>query len=74
MNIVVTDVNDNDPEFNLTITTNFTVEEEKTNLFVGQVMVSDIFSVLFFSHVYYLLFSRLFYSHMLLFLINCADH
>ncbi|XP_042288750.1 protocadherin-15-like isoform X7 [Thunnus maccoyii] len=41
VNIVVTDVNDNDPEFNLTIPTNFTVQEEKTNLFVGQVMATD---------------------------------
>eukprot|EP00064_Thunnus_orientalis_P000719 superscaffoldBa00000039_g720 len=41
VNIVVTDVNDNDPEFNLTIPTNFTVQEEKANLFVGQVMATD---------------------------------
>lgn len=40
MNIVVTDVNDNDPMFNLTLSTNFTVQEEQANLFVGQVEVS----------------------------------
>lgn len=38
--MVVTDVNDNDPEFDLTIPTNFTVQEEEANLFVGQVRVS----------------------------------
>lgn len=43
MNIVVTDVNDNDPEFDLPIPTNFTVQEEEANLFVGQVAVSVIF-------------------------------
>ncbi|XP_047459722.1 protocadherin-15-like isoform X2 [Mugil cephalus] len=41
VNIVVTDVNDNDPKFDLTITTNFTVQEEQANLFVGQVMATD---------------------------------
>lgn len=40
MNIVVTDVNDNDPEFDPTMSTNFTVQEEEANLFVGQVKVS----------------------------------
>lgn len=42
VNIVVTDVNDNDPEFDLTIPINFTVREEEANLFVGQVRVSNI--------------------------------
>lgn len=42
MNIVVTDVNDNDPEFDLTIPINFTVREEEASLFVGQVLVSNI--------------------------------
>lgn len=45
VNIVVTDVNDNDPVFNLTIPTNFTVREEQANLFVGQVRVSVMFYV-----------------------------
>lgn len=48
MNIVITDVNDNDPVFDLTIPTNFTVQEEKANVFVGQVRVSLI-SLFFFS-------------------------
>lgn len=43
MSIVVTDVNDNDPVFNRTINTNFTVREEEANLFVGQVVVSEMF-------------------------------
>ena len=42
MNIVVTDVNDNDPEFDITIPTNFTVREEEADLFIGQVRVSVI--------------------------------
>ncbi|XP_045926253.1 protocadherin-15-like isoform X1 [Micropterus dolomieu] len=41
VNIVVTDVNDNDPVFNLTMPTNFTVQEEQANLFVGQVRATD---------------------------------
>uniref|UniRef100_A0A3B4UH48 Protocadherin-15 n=1 Tax=Seriola dumerili TaxID=41447 RepID=A0A3B4UH48_SERDU len=41
VNIVVTDVNDNDPVFNLTTPTNFTVQEEQANLFVGQVRATD---------------------------------
>lgn len=40
MNIVVTDVNDNDPKFDLTIPSNFSVQEEEANLFVGRVRVS----------------------------------
>lgn len=43
MNIVVTDVNDNDPQFDFTTPTNFTVQEEEANLFVGQVVVSVMF-------------------------------
>ncbi|XP_055358409.1 protocadherin-15 isoform X2 [Betta splendens] len=39
--VVVTDVNDNDPMFNLTMPTNFTVREEQANLFVGQVTATD---------------------------------
>ncbi len=52
MNIVVTDVNDNDPEFDLTIPTNFTVREEEADLFVGQVRVSlmVVCFLIFFSH------------------------
>ncbi|XP_070697241.1 protocadherin-15-like [Pempheris klunzingeri] len=41
VNIVVTDVNDNDPEFDLTMPTNFTVREEEANWFVGQVVATD---------------------------------
>ncbi|XP_028459007.1 protocadherin-15 isoform X4 [Perca flavescens] len=41
VNIVVTDVNDNDPKFDLTILKNFTVREEEANLFVGQVRATD---------------------------------
>ncbi|XP_037637635.1 protocadherin-15-like isoform X7 [Sebastes umbrosus] len=41
VNIVVTDVNDNDPEFDLAILTNFTVREEEANLFVGEVLATD---------------------------------
>uniref|UniRef100_A0A3P8WDW9 Protocadherin-15 n=1 Tax=Cynoglossus semilaevis TaxID=244447 RepID=A0A3P8WDW9_CYNSE len=41
VNIVVTDVNDNDPAFNLTLPTNFTVEEEQANLFIGEVLATD---------------------------------
>lgn len=40
--MVVTDVNDNDPEFDLTIPVNFTVQEEEAALFVGQVRVSGV--------------------------------
>lgn len=36
----MTDVNDNDPTFNLTIPSNFSVREEEANLFVGEVKVS----------------------------------
>ncbi|XP_061915590.1 protocadherin-15-like [Entelurus aequoreus] len=39
--VVVTDVNDNDPEFEDTAPLNFTVQEEKANLFVGQVKATD---------------------------------
>ncbi|XP_053731192.1 protocadherin-15-like [Synchiropus splendidus] len=41
VNIVVTDVNDNDPEFDATFPTNFTVQEEEKDLFVGQVQATD---------------------------------
>uniref|UniRef100_A0A8C7YT21 Protocadherin-related 15a n=1 Tax=Oryzias sinensis TaxID=183150 RepID=A0A8C7YT21_9TELE len=41
VSVVVTDVNDNDPKFDPTINTNFTVQEEKANLFVGQVRATD---------------------------------
>nr|XP_046257906.1 protocadherin-15-like isoform X6 [Scatophagus argus] len=41
VNIVVTDVNDNDPAFDLTVPTNFTVREEEASLFVGQVRATD---------------------------------
>uniref|UniRef100_A0A8D3BG94 Protocadherin-15 n=1 Tax=Scophthalmus maximus TaxID=52904 RepID=A0A8D3BG94_SCOMX len=41
VNILVTDVNDNDPEFNLTAPANFTVREEQANFFIGQVGATD---------------------------------
>ncbi|XP_041645580.1 protocadherin-15a [Cheilinus undulatus] len=41
VNIVVTDVNDNDPEFDPTMSTNFTVQEEEAILFVGQITATD---------------------------------
>lgn len=39
VNIVVTDVNDNDPEFDPLLPLNLTVQEEEANAFVGQVKV-----------------------------------
>uniref|UniRef100_A0AAY4C2I5 Protocadherin-15 n=1 Tax=Denticeps clupeoides TaxID=299321 RepID=A0AAY4C2I5_9TELE len=42
VSIVVTDVNDNDPVFDLTLQRNFTVQEEQTNVFVGQVRATDL--------------------------------
>ncbi|XP_037127213.1 protocadherin-15a isoform X2 [Syngnathus acus] len=41
VDIIVTDVNDNDPEFDPAAPTNFTVQEEEANLFVGQVKATD---------------------------------
>ncbi|KAJ8388237.1 hypothetical protein AAFF_G00136080 [Aldrovandia affinis] len=41
VNIVVTDVNDNDPVFDPSLPTNFTVLEEEANVFVGQVKAFD---------------------------------
>uniref|UniRef100_A0A3Q2D6D4 Protocadherin-15 n=1 Tax=Cyprinodon variegatus TaxID=28743 RepID=A0A3Q2D6D4_CYPVA len=41
VNIVVTDVNDNDPKFEVILSSNFTVKEEQANLFVGQVRATD---------------------------------
>ncbi|KAG7511495.1 protocadherin-15 isoform X5 [Solea senegalensis] len=41
VNIVVTDVNDNDPAFNTTIPANFTVQEEQANFFIGRVVATD---------------------------------
>lgn len=40
VSIVVTDVNDNDPTFDLTLPRNLTVQEERANVSVGQVRVS----------------------------------
>lgn len=40
VNIVVTDVNDNDPEFDPAVAVNFTAREEEADLFVGRVRVS----------------------------------
>ncbi|MEQ2260762.1 Protocadherin-15 [Xenotaenia resolanae] len=39
VNVVVTDVNDNDPVFNYSLPMNLTVTEEQDNAFIGQVMV-----------------------------------
>ncbi|XP_054653832.1 protocadherin-15-like isoform X2 [Dunckerocampus dactyliophorus] len=41
VDVVVTDVNDNDPEFDRTAPINFTAQEEEANLFVGQVKATD---------------------------------
>ncbi|XP_038136514.1 protocadherin-15-like isoform X4 [Cyprinodon tularosa] len=41
VNVVVTDVNDNDPVFNSSLPVNLTVIEEQDNAFVGQVMATD---------------------------------
>ncbi|XP_042565502.1 protocadherin-15a isoform X2 [Clupea harengus] len=41
VNIVVTDVNDNDPTFDLTLPRNLTVQEERADLFVGRVRATD---------------------------------
>uniref|UniRef100_A0A671RKX4 Protocadherin-15 n=1 Tax=Sinocyclocheilus anshuiensis TaxID=1608454 RepID=A0A671RKX4_9TELE len=42
VNIMVTDVNDNDPEFGLLLPLNLTVQEEEANAFVGQVKATDL--------------------------------
>lgn len=39
VNVVVTDVNDNDPVFNSSLPVNLSVTEEQNNAFVGQIMV-----------------------------------
>uniref|UniRef100_A0A8C1W630 Protocadherin-related 15a n=1 Tax=Cyprinus carpio TaxID=7962 RepID=A0A8C1W630_CYPCA len=39
--IVITDVNDNDPSFDLTLLRNLTVREEAASVFVGQVKATD---------------------------------
>ncbi|XP_016382084.1 protocadherin-15-like [Sinocyclocheilus rhinocerous] len=41
VSIVITDVNDNDPTFDLTLPRNLTVREEETNVLVGQVRATD---------------------------------
>ncbi|KAM6897023.1 protocadherin-15-like [Xenentodon cancila] len=41
VNILVTDVNDNDPEFNTSLPLNLTVTEERQHAYVGQVKASD---------------------------------
>ncbi|XP_046690007.1 protocadherin-15a isoform X2 [Silurus meridionalis] len=41
VSIVVTDVNDNDPTFDLSLPRNLTVQEERANLTVGQVRATD---------------------------------
>uniref|UniRef100_A0A672NIU8 Protocadherin-15-like n=1 Tax=Sinocyclocheilus grahami TaxID=75366 RepID=A0A672NIU8_SINGR len=41
VSIVITDVNDNDPSFDLTLLRNLTVREEEANVFVGQVRATD---------------------------------
>lgn len=47
VNVVVTDVNDNDPVFNSSLPINLTVTEEQNNAFVGQIMVKR-FSIEYF--------------------------
>ncbi|KAM6951588.1 LOW QUALITY PROTEIN: protocadherin-15b [Aplochiton taeniatus] len=41
VSVVVTDVNDNDPEFDLSLPVNLTVLEEQSGAFVGQVKATD---------------------------------
>ncbi|KAE8589991.1 hypothetical protein XENTR_v10017891 [Xenopus tropicalis] len=41
VNVVVTDVNDNDPVFDLYLPRNLSVQEEELNAFVGQVRATD---------------------------------
>lgn len=41
MNIVVTDVNDNDPQFDPSLPVNLTVTEEQGHAYVGQVKVGQ---------------------------------
>uniref|UniRef100_A0A8C1W4N1 Protocadherin-15 n=1 Tax=Cyprinus carpio TaxID=7962 RepID=A0A8C1W4N1_CYPCA len=41
ISIVITDVNDNDPSFDLTLLRNLTVREEAASVFVGQVKATD---------------------------------
>ncbi|XP_059421808.1 protocadherin-15a [Carassius carassius] len=41
VSIVITDVNDNDPSFDLTLLRNLTVREEEASAFVGQVRATD---------------------------------
>ncbi|XP_067858865.1 protocadherin-15b [Heptranchias perlo] len=41
VNVVVTDVNDNDPTFDAIFLKNFTVLEEEANIYVGQVRATD---------------------------------
>ncbi|KAI7805139.1 putative protocadherin-related 15a [Triplophysa rosa] len=41
VSIIVTDVNDNDPTFDLTHPQNLTVQEEQANVFVGEVRATD---------------------------------
>ncbi|KAM5140959.1 protocadherin-15 [Mantella aurantiaca] len=41
VNVLVTDVNDNDPVFDLYLPRNLTVQEEEVNAFVGQVRAMD---------------------------------
>ncbi|XP_032890362.1 protocadherin-15, partial [Amblyraja radiata] len=41
VNIMVTDVNDNDPKFDVVFLKNFTVLEEEANIYVGQVKATD---------------------------------
>uniref|UniRef100_A0A9J7YNE8 Protocadherin-15 n=1 Tax=Cyprinus carpio carpio TaxID=630221 RepID=A0A9J7YNE8_CYPCA len=41
VSIVITDVNDNDPSFDLTLLRNLTVREEAASVFVGQVRATD---------------------------------
>ncbi|XP_023196659.1 protocadherin-15-like isoform X3 [Xiphophorus maculatus] len=42
VNVVVTDVNDNDPVFNSSLPVNLSVTEEQNNAFVGQIMATDL--------------------------------
>lgn len=58
VNILVTDVNDNDPIFDLSLPQNLTVLEEQANAFVGQIKVST-------CHIHFPKFLNLFASLVL---------
>lgn len=67
MNIVVTDVNDNDPLFDSSLPVNLTVMEEQRDTYVGQVKVRGRTQGLFFSALIFLFIfiKGFFFVHLL---------